>query len=360
MKIAIIGTRGIPNNYGGFEQLAQYLSLGLIEKGHEVYVYNSDKHDYKDKIWKGVNIIHKQDPEKYIGAIGQFIYDLNCIINARKHNFDVILNLGYTSSSIWMRLFPKKSRVITNMDGLEWKRSKYSKNVQKYLMYAENLAVKHSDFLVADSKAIQVYLLQKYKVQSAFIAYGAKLFNKPDTEKLLPFAVEAYKYNMLIARMEPENNIETILDGVSRSKNNVPFLVIGNSKNKFGLYLIQKFKDDKRIIFSGSIYDESLVDNLRYFSNLYFHGHSVGGTNPSLLEAMGCKSLIMAHDNEFNKSVLGNSAYYFKDSNEISDMLDVDIDYETRKKFTDSNIIKIESDYSWGKIIELYEKVMLG
>src|SRR3954469_21645145 len=122
MKIAIIGTRGIPNNYGGFEQLAQYLSLGLKEMGHEVYVYNSSKHPYQEKEWKGIHIVHRFDPEKRIGTVGQFLYDFSCIIHTRKEHFDVILNLGYTSSSVWMRFFPVKSKVITNMDGLEWKR----------------------------------------------------------------------------------------------------------------------------------------------------------------------------------------------------------------------------------------------
>ena len=109
MRIAIIGTRGIPNNYGGFEQFAEYLSVGLVNQGHEVFVYNSHNHSYKEDNWKGVNIVHCFDPEYLIGSAGQFIYDLNCIINSRKQDFDIILQLGYTSSSIWNRIMPKKS-----------------------------------------------------------------------------------------------------------------------------------------------------------------------------------------------------------------------------------------------------------
>ena len=125
MKIAILGTRGMPNNYGGFEQFAEYLSVGLVNNGHEVFVYNSHNHPYKKNIWNGVNIIHCYDPEYLIGTPGQFIYDLNCIVNCRKYNFDIILQFGCTSSSFWSRIMPHKSILVANMNGIEWKQSKF-------------------------------------------------------------------------------------------------------------------------------------------------------------------------------------------------------------------------------------------
>ena len=136
MKIGILGTRGIPNFYGGFEQFAQYLSEAFVKKGHEVHVYNSHTHPYEKNEWNGVKLIHCYDPENTIGTVGQFIYDLNCILDSRKREFDIILQLGYTSSSVWNWIFPKKSIIMTNMDGFEWKRSKYSKPVQQFLLFA--------------------------------------------------------------------------------------------------------------------------------------------------------------------------------------------------------------------------------
>ena len=361
MKIAIIGTRGIPNNYGGFEQLAQCLSVGMQKKGHEVSVYNSHTHPYQQKSWNGVNIIHQYDPEHILGTAGQFIYDLNCILNSRSKNFDVILNLGYTSSSVWMRLFSKKALVITNMDGLEWKRSKYSKKVQYFLKYAEKLAVKRSQLLVADSKFIQHYIDEKYKVRPTYIAYGAELFNEPDESALKPFHVNPFEYNMIIARMEPENNIEMILDGIHQSGSALPFFVVGNAGNTFGKYLREKYKNNTNIIFTGSIYDPRVLNNLRYYSRLYFHGHSVGGTNPSLLEAMGCKCFIIAHHNEFNKMVLGDDTFYFERAEDIAPLLKNGdrLSPDTRSKIA-NNYEKIRRDYSWGKIIDAYEQLMLN
>src|ERR1044071_3148961 len=166
MKIGILGTRGIPNAYGGFEQFAQYLSQGLVKRKHEVYVYNSSNHYYKEKTWNGVNIIHCKDLENKMGTAGQFIYDYNCFIDARKRNYDILLQLGYTSSSIWFRLWPKKSINVINMDGLEWKRSKYGKLTRKFLQAAERWAARKGDILIADSIGIQEYLQQKYKRSS--------------------------------------------------------------------------------------------------------------------------------------------------------------------------------------------------
>ena len=140
MKIGILGTRGIPNYYGGFEQFAEYFATYVANQNHEIFVYNSHKHPYKESNFKGVQIIHCYDPEYIIGTAGQYIYDLNCILDARKRNFDIILQLGYTSSSIWFGLHPKEAIVITNMDGLEWKRTKYSKPIRKLLLWAEKLA----------------------------------------------------------------------------------------------------------------------------------------------------------------------------------------------------------------------------
>ena len=151
MRIAIIGTRGIPNRYGGFEQFTEFIAPMLVERGYELFVYNSSSHPYKGTHWKGVHIIAKPDPEVSLGTVGQFIYDFNCIMDARKRKFDIILQLGYTSSSIWSFCFPRSSCVVTNMDGFEWKRAKYSRMVQWFLRHAEKWAATYSDFLIADS-----------------------------------------------------------------------------------------------------------------------------------------------------------------------------------------------------------------
>ena len=357
MKIAIIGTRGIPNNYGGFEQFAEYLSVGLIGKGHEVFVYNSHNHLYKEDVWNGVNIIHCFDPEYLIGTSGQFIYDLNCIINSRKQNFDIILQLGYTSSAIWNRLMLKKSILVTNMDGIEWKRSKFSNKVQKFLKYAERLAVKYSDYFIADSIGIQKYLKDNYEIESTYIAYGAELMKEPNPATISEFELKEYHYDLVIARMEPENNIEMILEGFMKSKQERNLVIIGNLNTSFGKYISDKYKSDK-IRFIGFVSGIDKLDNLRYYSNLYFHGHSVGGTNPSLLEAMASNSLICAHDNVFNKSILCNDAYYFTSSEKVKELINNKMKVK-ENQFIVNNKDKIKNLYSWDKIVNDYHSFLV-
>lgn len=354
MKIGILGTRGIPNHYGGFEQFTEFFATYLAKEGYSVYVYSSSNHQYKEATYKGVKLIHCYDPEDKIGTFGQFIYDFNCIIDSKKRDFDVLLQLGYTSNTIWHRLLPKKPVIISNMDGLEWKRSKYSPPVQKFLKYAEKLAVKSSDYLVSDSIGIQNYLKKEYGADSTYIAYGAELFNTPNISILNEYNVEKENYNMLIARFEPENNLEVILDGVALSETNTPFLVIGkHNTNKFGNYLKKKFKSVDHIKFLGGIYNLEHLNNLRYYSKLYFHGHSVGGTNPSLLEAMASKAMIIAHNNEFTKSILGNDAFYFNSKTDVKDYLD-NMSKKDNLDKVENNFKKIKEKFQWELINNKY------
>ena len=357
MKIAILGTRGIPNNHGGYEQFAEFFAKYLAQKGYETYVYNSSIHPYKKNIWNGIHIIHKYDPEDKIGTAGQFIYDLNCILDIRKRNIDVVFQLGYTSSSVWNWLIPKHIRLITNMDGLEWKRSKYSKKVQKFLQYAEKLAIKQSDVLIADSLGIKDYLKAKYNVDSTFIAYGVETNNTYDDSILKELDVIKNEYNMLIARIEPENNIEIILKGVTQSNNNQDFVVIGNVGNKFGKYLVKKFKKHKQIKFIGSIYNLPKLNSLRKNSNIYFHGHSVGGTNPSLLEAMASYAFICAHDNIFNKSILEKNSFYFLNETDVIRILQTKNkkDYQV---LINENYKKVTQNFNWETINQQYEQLI--
>lgn len=359
LNIAIIGTRGIPNNYGGFEQVAQYLGVGLVRKGHQVTVYNSLHHPYKQNEWKGVQIIHCYDGEQFIGTAGQFIYDLNCIRNARRKNFDIVLFLGYTSSSVWGRLFPRNTVIISNMDGMEWKRSKYSGPVKRFLIYAEKLAVKYSNHLIADSTAVQQYLDDKYKTQSSYIPYGAEIPEAEDDTALQTYKLVKHGYYMLIARMEPENNIAMILDGFCKTATVEHFVVVGNLSNSFGKKMAEKYRIDKRISFTGGIFEQTNIYTLRKYCKLYFHGHSVGGTNPSLLEAMASGALIAAHDNEFNRAILKDDAFYFRSEDDVKGLIDTNRQPEKETTMICNNLKKIKEHFNWPSVVDAYEAVMI-
>jgi glycosyltransferase involved in cell wall biosynthesis len=358
MKIAIIGTRGIPNRYGGFEQLAEHLSTALADRGHEVYVYNSHDHYWQEDKWRNVHIVYCYDPEKRLGTAGQFIYDLNCVRDAGKRSFDVLLMLGYTSISVWGGFFRRGTVTVINMDGLEWKRTKYSKPVRRFLLYAERLAVRYCDFFIADSPAIQRYLRDKYKIDSEYIAYGAEIFDNEDAGLLESFGVAPGGYYMIMARMEPENNIETVLDGFSTSNSTKKMLVVGSTANNFGNYLEKKFKTDTRFVFTGAIYDAPKIHTMKIFSAYYFHGHSVGGTNPSLIEAMASRALIAAHDNPFNRAILDEDAFYFTNATDVTRLVEAPPDKEMTDRMRSNNLEKIRKYYTWDKIADQYDRFL--
>lgn len=360
LRIGILGCRGVPNHYGGFEQAAGFISKGLAEKGHEVAVYSSHNHPYQQKKWNGVNIIHCYNPEYLIGTAGQFVYDFNCLLDARSRHFDVLLLLGYTSSSVWWTLYPAGAVIISNMDGLEWKRSKYSRPVQQFLKWAEKLAVQYSDFHIADSIVIKQYLDQKYGINSKYIPYGAEVGGGESSRFSGELGLTRQRYYLLMARLEPENNVELILDGFRNSRSDKQFVVIGDTGNKFGTYLVNKFKTDPRIRFAGSIYNKEKVHRLTSESAIYFHGHSVGGTNPSLLEAMASKAFIAAHDNPYNKAVLNGDASYFSNAEDVRMLIDAEQKRVTKMATIRQNFSKIETNFNWNRIVDEYEQFMIA
>ena len=291
-----------------------------------------------------------------IGTAGQFIYDLNCIRDARSRNFDIIYQLGYTSSSIWGWFLPQSSIIVTNMDGLEWKRSKYSPKIQKFLKTAEKWAINSSDQLISDSKGIQSYIKKEYDTNSLFIPYASNIFSDPNRETLNEYNLEG-EYNMIVARLEPENSIEKILDGQRDSNNKLELIIIGNHETDFGHYLKNKYKDVTSIRFLGGIYNQKKLSDLRFYSNIYFHGHTVGGTNPSLIEAMGNSCFICHHDNVFNNAIVGNDGVKFKNSSDIQRLLDEGVKKADFKEQIENNLTKVKSTYSIQSIVDQHHEL---
>ncbi|BBB33392.1 glycosyl transferase group 1 [Thermotomaculum hydrothermale] len=357
MKIAILGTRGIPNAYGGFEQCAEKLSICWVKKGHKVVVYNTDEHPYKKSEFNDVEIRHIFAKESKLKIFGTFIYDYLCLKNAVKDDFDIILNLGYVPSALFFYLKKKTgAKFLTNMDGLEWKREKWSSLLKKFIKLCERRAVAFSDFLIFDNEGIRDYYLENFKVDGEVIPYGAGIFDNPDLSVLEKYGVKKYSYFLTIARFEPENNLETIIKGYLKSNSKFPLLLVGNPQTKHGKYLVRKYGDNSNIRFLGAIYNQKELNTLRLFSKLYFHGHSVGGTNPSLLEAMAAGAYIVAHRNRFNRSVLKENGLFFETDNEIAGLIN-SFDEGKRIVFQEKNVIKIKNYYNWESVAEKYLRV---
>lgn len=366
MKIAFISTRGIPNNYGGFEQFAEYISVGLVRRGHEVVVYSPHFHPYREPDYKGVRIKHIYSPEKWMGSsVGSFFYDFLSLRDAlKKEKFDIIYEAGYTSivpAYIWFNVKRIKYPLFTtNMDGLEYKRTKFNKWVQKFVFWEERMAVKHSHYLIADNMGIRDYYKEKYGKESKFLAYGADVHEDYDVDVLKEYGLEAGGYFIVVARLEPENNLFMAIEGylASNQYGKRPLVVVGKTNTPYGKYLVERYGRDCNIRFVGGIYDFRKLNSIRHYSYAYFHGHSVGGTNPSLLEAMASGCFILAHDNIFNRAVLGENALYYGSTDAATEMLDgIDQAVSAHKKeYTERNLEVIRRDYSWEKLVDEHEE----
>ena len=366
MKIAFVSTRGIPNNYGGFEQFAEYISVGLAQRGHDVTVYSPKFHPYKNDCYKGVKIKHIYSPETWMGSsIGSFFYDFASLKDAlKKEDFDIIYEAGYTSiipAYIWFDVKKRKRPIFTtNMDGLENKRSKFNPIVRRFLDWEEKMAVKYSHYLVADNMGIHDYYKEKYGKESKFLAYGADIHDDFNAEYLKEFGLKPEEYYILIARLEPENNIIMAIEGYLHSKENGrrPLIIVGKTNTPHGKELVKKYGNEKNVRFVGGIYNFKKLDSVRHFSRAYFHGHSVGGTNPSLLEAMAAGCFIFAHDNIFNRAVLKENAWYYQSASKVTEFLDnintiVD---KYKVEYIAKNIDVIRNEYSWEHLVNEHEK----
>ena len=366
MKIAFVSTRGIPNNYGGFEQFAEYISVGMAQRGHEVVVYSPKFHPYQESTYKGVRIKHIYSPETWMGSsVGSFFYDFASLRDAlKKEDFDIIYEAGYTSiipAYIWFNVKKRKRPIFTtNMDGLENKRSKFSPMVRRFLDWEEKMAVKYSHYLIADNMGIHDYYKEKYDKESKFLAYGADIHDDFNADYLKEFGLQPEEYYILIARLEPENNIVMAIEGYLHSKENGrrPLIVVGKTNTPHGKELVEKYGNEKNVRFVGGIYDFKKLDSVRHFSKAYFHGHSVGGTNPSLLEAMAAGCFIFAHDNIFNRAVLKENAFYYPSADKVTEYLNrIDTIAEGSKmQYTARNIEVIRNEYSWESLIDKHEK----
>ena len=366
MKIAFVSTRGIPNNYGGFEQFAEYISVGMAQRGHEVVVYSPKFHPYQESTYKGVRIKHIYSPETWMGSsVGSFFYDFASLRDAlKKEDFDIIYEAGYTSiipAYIWFNVKKRKRPIFTtNMDGLENKRSKFSPMVRRFLDWEEKMAVKYSHYLIADNMGIHDYYKEKYGKESKFLAYGADIHDDFKAEYLEEFGLKSEEYYILIARLEPENNIVMAIEGYLHSKENGrrPLIVVGKTNTPHGKELVEKYGNERNVEFVGGIYDFKKLDSVRHFSKAYVHGHSVGGTNPSLLEAMAAGCFIFAHDNIFNRAVLKENAFYYPSADKVTEYLNrIDTIAEGSKiQYTARNIEVIRNEYSWESLIDKHEK----
>jgi glycosyltransferase involved in cell wall biosynthesis len=314
-RIAILGSRGIPAKYGGFETIAAELSHELAKKKYEVYVSCESSSlrlkPYKD--YNGVMLVYFPVISNLRSLSESFLYDLLSVIWATMHT-DVIYMLGYSSvpTLILPRLFRKM--VLVNVDGLEAARPKFNSLVRFFYRSFEKMVTKVATNVVVDSKTIGSYYMRNYGIRPVYIPNGGgctRSIEPLNSEILKDYNLEKGEYYLYVARLTPDNSIDFIVETFRSTTSKKKLVIIGPiTKDSFVKRLLEN--KDKRIIFLGGIYEPRLQRTLRYNCFAYIHGHQMGGTSVSLIEAMSCHNIILAIDTQSNREVAEDSATYFK------------------------------------------------
>jgi glycosyltransferase involved in cell wall biosynthesis len=322
LKIAILGSQGIPAKFGGFETFAEQLATRLVQRNFAVTVFCEAEGYNSLGTYKGVTLSYVKTPK--ITALRSIWFDTVCIIKCLR-KYDIIYMLGYSVAFAFFLPFVFGEKFLVNMDGLEWKRTKWSNFAKIYLRAMEYLTVKWATVLVADAEGIADYLKKRYDNPDkiVMIPYGADIIKTPpDQAKLTPYGLQPKEYYLVVCRLEPENHVLEIIQGFSKTAGQRKLVIIGDYQAGTPYTETLVRNKDERVIFLGSIYDHERLTALRYYCHAYLHGHSVGGTNPSLLEAMACDNFVVAHDNVFNREVTENQGWYFTNSGEVQQLVE--------------------------------------
>lgn len=358
--VKILGSRGIPARHGGFETFAEQLALYLSERNWKVEVYCQDSKGSSpgNEAWNGISLI--RIPVRQGGPLGTIVFDWKSTVHAARGR-GPILTLGYNTAVFSLIYRIRGIRNIFNMDGLEWKRSKWSMPVRAWFYANERLACWLGDHLVADNPWVQKRL-SGFVPQSkiSMIPYCADAVEGADPAIPDRYGLRPDGYALVIARPEPENSILEIVSAFSRKNRGLKLAVLGAyspETNSYHRKVVQAAGEE--VAFLGAVYDKQTVSALRFFSKLYIHGHSVGGTNPSLVEAMGAGSAILARDNDFNRWVAGPDAHFFRDADDCASELDVLFnDPSAIEKLKMSSTRRHSELFTNEKVLSLYLKLL--
>lgn len=355
-KVAVVGTVGVPANYGGYETLVENLLDKRINAEIQYTVYCSSV-AYKEKLkeYKGAKLVYLPLNANGWQAV---LYDSISFIHAFFVS-DVILSLGTVGSFVlpFLRLFSRK-KVIVNLDGLDDQRAKFNRLSQRVIGAARRLAAKYADVCISDNQGIKDYAQRVYRRDSELIEYGGdNAFTVRDDEKLWnKYGLVTGQYCFKVARIEPENNIEMVLQAFARLPEE-KFVLVGNwERSEFGKRMKKEYSGYRNLKLLAPIYDASEINLLRSNCKLYIHGHSAGGTNPSLVEAMNLHLPIIAYGVVYNRETTEHRALYFEDEESLVRVIRA-VDENKRKAIADSMYAIARRRYLWGIICTKYERL---
>lgn len=357
--LRILGTRGVPAAHGGFETFAEKLALFLVAKDWRVVVYCQDDGVGKqtEDTWEGIERV--RIPVASTGPKGTVVFDWLATVHAARHR-DLCLTLGYNTALFCALLRLRGIPNLINMDGIEWSRAKWGPIAKAWFWMNERAGCWLGNHLVADHPQIEAHLQTRVAASKiTTIAYGADAVTAAPAEAVQALGLQPGRFLTVIARAEPENSILEVVQGFSSQPRGHQLAVLGHYDEDNAYHRAVKNAASAEVKFVGAIYDKPVVNALRFHSAAYVHGHQVGGTNPSLVEALGASNPVIAHDNRFNRWVAGDGASYFSCAKTFSRQLGqllsnpahlVNLRVHGQQRF--------DAMFTWSRILNQYESLL--
>lgn len=314
----MVGTRGVPARYGGFETAVEEIGRRLADAGHRVVVYcrtGADDDAPRPERHLGMELVHLPAARKR--SLETLSHTALSVGHLVRHRTDVAFVFNAANSPLLPVIRAARIPVATHVDGLEWKRAKWGPTGQRYYRAAEALSVRWSDALIADAVGIADYYTREFAAPTTLLTYGAPLI-APGSDRLAELDLEPGGYHLVVARFEPENHVDVIVDGYRRSAARKPLVVVGSAPYSDEYTARVHALADDRVRFLGGVWDQVQLDQLYASAYTYVHGHSVGGTNPSLLRALGAGTPVIAFDVDFNREVVADSGRFFADADDVA------------------------------------------
>ncbi len=349
-----MGTRGVPARYGGFETAVEEIGSRLADLGHDVVVYCREPGPAR---YLGMTRVEVRSVKKKVAET--LSSTALATAHAVRHRPDAVVLFNAANAPLLPALRAARLPVATHVDGLEWRRAKWAGAGRRYYRTAEALAVRWSDALIADAAGIADYYRAEFGAATELIAYGAPLLADPGTDRLSAQDLAAGEYHLVVARFEPENHVLEIVTGYRRSAATRPLVVVGSAPyaDEYTAAVTAAAAGDPRVRLVGGVWDQQLLDQLYAGALTYLHGHSVGGTNPSLLRAMGAGTATLGWDVSFNREVLGSSGRFFDSPDALAALLEA-AEADPADVADRARQARVEAGrYDWGEVAKAYEQL---
>ncbi|TNM61086.1 glycosyltransferase family 1 protein [Streptomyces sp. NP160] len=356
----MVGTRGVPAHYGGFETCVEEVGARLVDRGHDVVVYcrRASADDDGDRLdaYRGMRLVHL--PAMRQRTLETLSHTGASVAHLVRHPTDVALVFNAANAPYLPIIRARGIPVATHVDGLEWKRAKWGPTGQRYYRQAEALAVRFSDALIADAVGIQDYYAERFGVPTSLITYGAPVVEGDgDAARLAELGLVPGGYHLVVARFEPENHVDVIVEGYAASSASKPLVVVGSAPYSDAYTARVRSLADDRVTFLGGVWDQDLLDQLYAGAHTYLHGHSVGGTNPSLLRAIGAGTAVDAFDVGFNREVLGDTGRFWTSAADVRSAVEASEADSEGTALRAKGSRERATGYDWDVVADGYERL---